>query len=175
MELQRVIVDMDEVMADTMGAMVEWYTKEYKLEVDYSKMIGSWMPGIPEQHQSIARERLYSEGFFRHLPVMENCVEVLDEINKKYEVFIVSAATEFRNSLRDKMDWLADYFPYLSWRQVVLCGDKKLITGDYMFDDHTRNLVHFKGKPYLYSTIMNAHEDGYERVKDWNEIARILL
>lgn len=175
MELQRVIFDMDEVMADTMGAIMEWYTSTYKLDVDYSRMIGSWMPGIPEQHQPVVRERLYSEGFFRHLPVMKNCVEVLNEVNKKYEVFIVSAATEFPNSLRDKLQWLEEHFPFLSWRQVVLCGDKKLVTGDFMFDDHTRNLVHFNGKAYLYSTIMNAHETGYDRVKDWDEIAAILL
>ena len=32
--MQRVIVDMDEVMADPMGDMIEWYKKEYKLDVD---------------------------------------------------------------------------------------------------------------------------------------------
>ncbi|MBX3240658.1 MAG: 5'(3')-deoxyribonucleotidase [Chitinophagaceae bacterium] len=173
--MQRVIVDMDEVMADTMGGMLEWYTKEYGLPVDYSKMVGAWAPGFPEQHRATVIERLYSEGFFRHLPVMENCVEVLEEVNKKYELFIVSAATEFPNSLRDKLEWLNEHFPYLTWRQLVLCGDKRLVAGDYMFDDHTRNLVHFPGKPYLYSTIMNAHENGYDRVANWKEIADILL
>lgn len=174
--MQRVIVDMDEVMADTMGAMVDWYTNKYGLSVNYKKMIGAWSPGFPEQHQSVVRERLYAEGFFRHLPVMKNCVEVLEAVNKKYELFIVSAATEFPNSLRDKLEWLNEYFPFLTWRQLVLCGDKRLISGDYMFDDHTRNLVHFPGKAYLYSTIMNAHENSpYDRVSNWKEIAGILL
>ncbi len=174
--MQRVIVDMDEVMADTMGGMVEWYTKEYGLPVNYDKMIGAWAPGFPDQHRPAVIDRLYSEGFFRRLPVMENCVEVLEAVNKKYELFIVSAATEFPNSLRDKLEWLNEHFPYLTWRQLVLCGDKRMISGDYMFDDHTRNLVHFPGKAYLYSTIMNAHEETtYERVANWKEIADILL
>lgn len=55
---------MDEVMADTMGAMFEWYYKSYKQPLEYSKMKGSWMLGIPEEHKSAARELLYSEGFF---------------------------------------------------------------------------------------------------------------
>lgn len=166
---------MDEVMADTMGAMMSWYTENYGDDIDYSKMIGSWMLGIPERHREEVRKQLYSQGFFRHLPVMKDCVDVMDELNKKYEVFIVSAATEFPNSLKDKLEWLEEHFPFLTWRQLVLCGDKRMITGDYMIDDHTRNLVHFTGKPYLYSTVMNAHEKGYERVENWKQIAEIFL
>ncbi|MBN8790181.1 MAG: 5'(3')-deoxyribonucleotidase [Terrimonas sp.] len=173
--MQRIIIDMDEVMADTMSGMLEWYEKNYRLPVDYSKMKGSWMLGIPEEHKDAVRQHLYSEGFFRNLPVMENCIDVMDELNKKYEVFIVSAATEFPNSLRDKLEWLNEHFPFLSWRQLVLCGDKRMIAGDYMIDDHVRNLVHFKGKPYLYSTIMNKDETGYERVSNWQEVAEKLL
>lgn len=174
--MERIIVDMDEVMADTMGDMMNWYEKKYGTgKLDYSKMIGSWMLGIPEEHREVARERLYSTGFFRHLPVMDDCVDVMNELNKKYEVFIVSAATEFPNSLKEKLEWLEEHFPFFTWRQLVLCGDKRMISGDYMIDDHTRNLVHFNGKPYLYSTIMNAHESGYDRIKDWKEIAGIFL
>lgn len=169
--MERIILDMDEVMADTMGAMFAWYKKNFNLPIEYENMKGAWMLGIPDQHRELVRERLFSKGFFRHLPVMEDCIDVVNELNKKYEVFIVSAATEFPNSLKDKLEWLDEHFPFLSWRQVVFCGDKRMITGDFMVDDHTRNLIHFKGKPYLYSTILNKDETGYERVNNWKEIA----
>ena len=173
--MERIIIDMDEVMCDTMGGMIAWYKKEYGLDVDYTKMKGSWQPGFPEQHRTIIREKLFSRGFFRNLPVMEGCAEVVKKLNDRYEVFIVSAAMEFPNSLNDKLDWLNEYMPFLTWRQVVFCGDKRMIEGDYMIDDHVRNLVHFKGKPYLYSTILNAGEPGYDRVNNWKEIAGIFL
>lgn len=173
--MERVIIDMDEVMADTMGAMFEWYNSNYNEPINYSKMKGSWLLGIPDQYRSIVRDRLFSQGFFRHLPVMEDCVDVVNELNKKYEVFIVSAAMEFPDSLKDKLEWLNEHFPFLGWQKLVLCGDKRMIAGDYMIDDHVRNLVHFKGKPYLYSTIINAEETGYERVNNWQEIAKKLL
>ncbi|MBW7893085.1 MAG: 5'(3')-deoxyribonucleotidase, partial [Chitinophagaceae bacterium] len=169
--MERIIIDMDEVMADTMGGMFTWYKERFILPLDYEKMKGSWMLGIPEAHKTMVREQLYSVGFFRHLPVMKDCVEVMEELNKQYEVFIVSAATEFPNSLKDKLEWLEEHFPFLTWRQLVLCGDKRMIAGDYMIDDHVRNLVHFKGKPYLYSTILNKDETGYERLNNWREIA----
>lgn len=167
---------MDEVIADPMGAMIDWYTKEYGLEIDYSKMIGgSWLKGFPEQHQAMLKERLISPGFFRHLPVMEDSVEVLRAINERYELFIVSAATEFPNSLKDKFDWLADHFPFISWKQLTLCGDKRVVHGDHMIDDHVRNLKHFNGKKYLFTSPHNVDITEYDRINNWKEAAAIFL
>jgi len=174
--MERVIIDMDEVIADPMGEMIDWYTKKYNLPVDYEKMLGTgWIKGFPVQHQDECLQRLLSPGFFRHLPVIGNSQEVISEMNRKYELFIVSAAVEFPNSLKDKLDWLGEHFPFLTWRQIVFCGDKKLITGDHMIDDHVRNLVHFPGKKYLYSSPHNFNETNYRRIDNWDEVAQIFL
>ncbi|HVZ56450.1 MAG TPA: hypothetical protein VG870_07310 [Chitinophagaceae bacterium] len=174
--MERIIIDMDEVIADTMGEMISWYRREYGGEVDYSKMlVGAWIRGFPEHHQEMIWQRLTSPGFFRNLPVMEDSVEVIRELNQRYEVFIVSAATEFPNSLKDKMEWLGDHFPFLTWKQLVLCGDKKVIQGDYMIDDHARNLVTFPGKKFLYTSAHNLNETGYERLNNWKEAAARFL
>ena len=174
--MERIIIDMDEVIADPMGDMIEWYRKEYGLEIDFDKMlVGSWLVGFPEQHQQLIRERLKAPGFFRHLPVMPDSIEVLRELNKRYEVFIVSAAMEFPNSLRDKYDWLMEHFPFFSWKQLTLCGDKRLIRGDHMIDDHIWNLEHFNGKKYLYSSAHNLAITEYKRINNWAEAADIFL
>jgi 5'-nucleotidase len=174
--MQRILIDMDEVIADPMGAMIDWYQKAYGLGVDFQKMLGgSWVRGFPEQHHQIIRERLSSQGFFRHLPVMEGSVAVLEEMNRRYELFIVSAATEFPNSLKDKLEWLLEHFPFLSWRQVTLCGDKRLVQGDFMIDDHEKNLRHFTGKGYLFTSAHNLDLTGYDRINNWSEAAAIFL
>jgi len=167
---------MDEVIADPMGAMIDWYKQQYNAEINYDKMLaGSWILGFPEEHQNLIWERLHSPGFFRNLPVMEDSVQVLKELNKRYEVFIVSAAMEFPNSLVDKYEWLMEHFPFFSWRQIALCGDKKLICGDYMIDDHVKNLKHFRGKAYMYTSAHNLEITEYERINNWNEAAGIFL
>jgi len=173
--MERVIIDMDEVIADPMGAMITWYEKEHGLPVDFSKMKGSWLPGFPEQHHKMIRERLYETGFFRSLPVMKDAVDVLKEMNQRYEIFIVSAATEFPNSLKDKLDWLLEHFPYFTWKQLVLCGEKRMVYGDYMIDDHVRHLQHFNGKKYLYTSPHNKDITGYDRLNNWQEAAEIFL
>src|SRR5580693_5869105 len=135
--MERVLVDMDEVIADPMGEMIAWYRKQFGRGVDYQSMLGgSWLKGFPKEHQELVRERLLSPGFFRNLPVIPDSIDILSRMNAKYEIFIVSAATEFPNSLKDKLEWLLEHFPFLSWKQLVLCGDKRPICGDYMIDDH---------------------------------------
>ena len=174
--MERVIIDMDEVIADPMGQMISWYNSEYGLPVDYKLMeAGSWVKGFPAQHQAMIRERLFEQGFFRNLPVMEDSREVLEEMNRRYEIFIVSAAVEFPNSLKDKVEWLIDNFPFFSWRQIVLCGDKRMVYGDHMIDDHVRNLEHFNGNKYLYSSPHNITVTGYQRINNWKEAAGIFL
>jgi 5'-nucleotidase len=175
--MQRVLVDMDEVIADTTLGMVNWYKHHYGGDIDYEKMLtgASLVKGFPEEHQAMVRQQLYEPGFFRHLPVMKDSKEVLEQMNKRYEIFIVSAAMEFPNSLKDKYDWLMEYFPFFNWRQVVLCGDKKLMYGDFMIDDHARHLQHFKGKTYLFTGPHNLNEHGYERLNNWQEAADIFL
>ena len=175
--MERIIVDMDEVMADPMGAMIDWYKKEYEGGViDYQKMLGgSWLKGFPEQHQTMLRERLMADGFFRHLPVVQDCIDVLKEMNLRYEIFVVSAAMEFPHSLKDKLEWLLEHFPFFTWKQLALCGDKRLVFGDYMIDDHIKNLQHFKGKKYLFTSPHNVDITGYDRINNWKEAAEIFL
>jgi 5'-nucleotidase len=175
--MQRVLVDMDEVIADTTLGMIGWYKRVYGGDIDYKKMLAghSLIKGFPEEHQTDVRQQLYEPGFFRHLPVMENSVEVLKEMNKKYEVYIVSAATEFPNSLTDKYYWLEDHFPFFSWKQMVFCGDKSMIQADFMIDDHAKHLQYFRGKPFIFTAPHNLNEQRFERLNNWKEAGEKFL
>jgi 5'(3')-deoxyribonucleotidase len=175
--MKRILIDMDEVIADTTEGMIQWYKEAYGGDIDYTKMLegNSLVKGFPTAHQGIIREKFFEPGFFRTLPVMENSVEVLEQLNKKYEIYIVSAATEFPNSLTEKSHWLSEHFPFLTWKQLVLCGDKSMIRADFMIDDHARHLHSFTGKPYLFSAPHNLDETSFERIDNWNHAAAILL
>src|SRR5688500_14001677 len=173
--MERVIIDMDEVIADPMGAMITWYEKAYGLQVDLTKMKGSWLLGFPENHQALVRERLYEPGFFRNLPVMKDSVDVLKEMNNRYEIFIVSAATEFPNSLKDKLDLLLEHFPFFSCNQLVLCGYKLLVYCVHMIDVHVRHLQYFNGKKHLLTAAHNKDITGYVRINSWEDAAKVFL
>ncbi len=175
--MDRVLVDMDEVIADTTAAMRNWYQSQYGGDIDYKMMLSgkSLIMGFPPEHQARVRQQLFEPGFFRHLPVMEDSQDVLEEMNRKYEIYIVSQATEFPNSLKEKYDWLMENFPFFTWHQLVLCGDKKLMTADFMIDDHARHLEHFKGKPYLFTAGHNLDEHRFDRLDSWKDVANKFL
>lgn len=173
---KRLIVDMDDVMADASGAIIKVYNEEYGSSYTHSDFFGTslWDNEIKNNYLHI-RHRLHEVGFFRNMAVKDDAKEVMKALYDKYEVFIVSAATEFPNSLKEKMDWLEEHFDFIPWQRIVLCGDKRIVTGDIMIDDHDKNLKYFQGETILFDAIHNQSYEGYKRVKNWKEVAGILL
>jgi 5'(3')-deoxyribonucleotidase len=108
---------------------------------------------------------------------MEGSRKVLEKLNKEYDIIVVSLATEFPNSLTDKLMWLNEHFSFLSWKQIVFCGDKSLIKADIMIDDHPKNLDNFAGKTYIFTQPLNLHirNSKHTRVSSWAEIEKILI
>lgn len=105
---------------------------------------------------------------------MPGAVEALQELSKNFEIFIVSAAMEFPQSLSEKQAWLNQHFPFISWKNIVFCGDKSVIQADYMIDDHVKNLSGFKGTPLLFDAAHNTFITDYQRIRSWKEAVDLL-
>ena len=63
---------------------------------------------------------------------------------------------------------------FISWKNIIFCGDKSVIGTDYMIDDHVRNLDCCKGKTFLFTAGHNKAVDRHTRVNNWNEVIRLL-
>lgn len=166
--MPRIIIDMDEVLADNYPSFLrkaaELYGRELQPEEHRGKRIYD-LPGLDK-----VREILHQKGHFRQLPVMENAVEVVRELYEYHEVFIVTTATEFRYSFLDKYEWLEEHFPFIHYDRIVFCGDKSIVHGDYMIDDKVKNLAGFNGTGLLFTASHNVEEQNYHRVNDWLEV-----
>ena len=167
MKAQRLLVDMDGVLADVYAHFIAYEFREKGVRKTKEEV-----NGLPEREAFDTETYVRSAGFFRTLPVIENAQEVLKELNTQYQVYIVSSAMEFPNSLREKYDWMEEHFPYIHWKQIILCGDKKAVQGDIMIDDHFKNLDHFEGTTYLFSQPHNwlSPEGNHQRVFSWEEL-----
>jgi 5'-nucleotidase len=171
--MKRVLVDMDGVIADVYSRYFELYKEETGLTKSVNEIIGlKEAEAFPNALKWVA-----SPGFFRTLPVMKNSQRVLKLLNNIYDIVIVSMATEFPASLTDKQLWIDDNFPFISWKQVVLCGNKSLIKADIMIDDHFKNLDYFDGETILYVQPhnINSNQNKHKKVFSWNDIERLLL
>jgi 5'-nucleotidase len=176
MERKRILIDMDHVMADITSQYIKWYKDATGTEIERGDLSGKPEDLAFTQPQLI-REFLHTPGFFRNTAVMPGSQEVIEKLNEVFELFIVSAAMEFPQSLIEKYEWLGEHFPFIHWQQIILCGSKKPISGDFMIDDHFKNLRNFNGEKLLFTAThnINTHIAGYTRVNSWAEIRDLLI
>lgn len=167
-----IAIDMDGVIADTIANFLIWHERASGIKYERSVFEGKpEAEGLPD---SAVKNYVTSPGFFRSAPVMEGAQEALRTLCNDFDVYIVSAAMEFPQSLPEKKEWLSEHFPFIPWRNIVFCGDKRIINTDFMIDDHLKNLDFFSGKPILFSAEHNFGIDKYDRVNNWQQALELL-
>jgi 5'(3')-deoxyribonucleotidase len=169
--MKRILVDMDGVIADVYARFFQLHEEKYGHRLTVNDVTGiKEALAFPDQLTWVN-----TPGFFRTVPVMTGSVEGLKKLNNRYDVVVVSMATEFPACLTDKRLWLSEHFPFITWQQMVFCGNKSLIKGDIMIDDHLKNLDRFEGETIMFDQPHNLLEPAnHRRVGSWGEILEIL-
>ncbi|MDB5117388.1 MAG: 5(3)-deoxyribonucleotidase [Mucilaginibacter sp.] len=172
---QRIGIDMDEVVADTIKKFIDIYRINHDFEIIPENMTGKEIGDmLPAELNAIKRDYINQQGFFRDIPVIPGSQQVVKELCKKYDVYIVSAAMEFKNSFLDKYEWLQEHFPFIPWTNIIFCGHK-IVNVDVLIDDRIKNFVNYDGRKLLYTSPHNLLINDYERVNNWQEVADKLL
>lgn len=166
---------MDEVLADPIHKFIQLYNRDHQVPLDLVIKPGTEIfQNVPEDVNDKWFEYINEKGFFRDLPVIDGAVEAVRKLQEKYEVYVVSAAMEFKNSLEDKFDWLNEHFPFISWKNIIFCGEK-IVSVDVMIDDRIKNFTDFKGRPLLFTSPHNVLITDYERVDNWQQVLYKLM
>lgn len=174
--MQRIAVDMDEVIADALGELLSRYNRDNGTALTKRDIAGKWLwQALPPGGQAQIDRYLQDMHFFEDLPVIQDSQEILGRISQRYEVFIATAAMAFPNSFGSKYRWLRRHFPFLSPHNFVFCGDKSILQADYLIDDMPYNLDAFRGEGILFSAPHNAGTTSHRRVETWKDVADIFL
>lgn len=167
--MKRIAVDMDEVVADVLPKFLDLFEQFNGRRPSEEEYLGKKLYALPGGVH--LRQALFQKGFFADLSLISGAQDGIQRLlNDGHEIFFVTAAQEFRNSLEDKYDWLLQHFPNISWKNFVFCGDKSIIQADYLIDDHAFNLRTFKGKGLLFTAPHNVTETEFTRVNNWAEV-----
>ncbi len=164
---------MDGVLADVYTMFFKLHEQETGQRLNLTDIAGL----LEEEAFKNQRKWVSSPGFFRDLPVMQGSREALMKLNELYKIIVVSLATEFPYCLTDKQLWMQENFPFISWKQLVFCGDKSIVKADIMIDDHFKNLDHFEGRTILFTQPHNMliTNTRHLRVGSWAEIEELLV
>ena len=163
-----IALDMDEVIADVLPKFLDLFEERYGERLSKEKYWGRKIYTIKGSRE--IREALFVKGFFRDLLPIPGSIEGVKQLMEHYNVYITTAAMEFRSSFEDKYDWLAEYFPFIHWKNIIFLGDKSIIGADYMVDDNAFNLETFRGKGILFTAYHNVDEMRFPRVNNWGEL-----
>ena len=159
---KRILVDMDGVLADVYKSLINYQYTQKGINMTEQELMGvEERTAFPDITSIVCSNR-----FFYHSPLMVDSVEGLKYLNDRYELLIVSSATEFSGCLNDKQQWLEEHFPFIHFSQMIFCGRKDCIQGDIMIDDHPKNLDHFCGERYIFTQPHNADLNNESRSEE---------
>jgi 5'-nucleotidase len=167
--MKSIAIDMDNVIVDIESQYIRWYEDKFGVKVSKEQLLGKpETKGFPKPDAVLGF--LYTPGFFRTAQPLPGAVEAVKQLMQSFQVYIVSAAMEFPQSLFEKYEWLQEHLPFVSWQQIIFCGDKSIIATDYMIDDHVKNLDYFTGKGLLFTASHNVAIDRHVRVNNWKDV-----
>lgn len=175
MSRKKIAIDMDEVLADTLGAIIDGVNERANLGITVESLNGQKLKHVIPEHDGLVTEILREPGFFRHLKVMPNAQEVVEKLNEHYDVDIATAAMDVPTSFHDKYEWLLEHFPFLDPQHFVFCGRKNIINADYLIDDNPRQLAIFEGESIMYTAVHNMNHHDYKRVNGWKDVEALFL
>jgi 5'(3')-deoxyribonucleotidase len=175
--MTRFAIDMDDVLADTLGAELAWFRERYGYRWTRADLTGKerFDDMVAPEHAAAHAALLRDGSFFGELQVMPDAVRVVRRLAERSEVFVASSATEFPGSMLPKLRWLERHFPFLPACQVVFCGDKSILNADVLIDDNAHRFARFQGQRVLFDAPHNAGQTGLLRVGSWSEVERLFL
>ena len=174
-----ILVDMDDTIEQLLKAWVSRANEKFGRSVTLDE-ITDWNVAAP--YPGISREDIYGvtyeKGFWESIEPMPGAAEALKHfMDEGHDVYIVTA-TEPEHVEEKMKGLLFRYFPFISWRQVIITSCKQLIRGDVLIDDGIHNLEGGEYKKIMFTAPHNrfydAEANGMIRVNTWDEVVEII-
>ena len=180
--MKTLMIDMDDVI--TRGNFYKYIEEFNGKKIDMDKTTNYYI--IQESIEDNKEEfwkYVENKDLYKDAPLFEDCYEVLEKLNKKYDVYIVTSYL-WRESidlsaknLGYKYNYLKEKLPFIDQTKYIFTTNKSLLKFDIKIDDKIANLDNCKTK-ILYNSWHNKHEKYDEnviRVNNWKEIGDVLL
>ncbi len=183
----KIMVDMDDVI--TIKGF-ERLVKEYLgYELNWSEAGNNyyWQDLLGE-HKDDFFKFFLTKNMYDYVDIRENCFEVLQKLNDKYDVYICTdyiwreVIENASLNLKNKYDYLYSEFPFLDPMKFIFVGDKSVINCDIKIDDRISNLTGSCKYKLLFTEQHNNSISDEElknqniiRVNNWKEIEQLLL
>lgn len=140
-----VIMDVDEVLADFVGAVIEVANN---LKIDPEEMferedVDQWSIkdalDLADWEWEEVRRCISRPGFARELAVLDGAIDGMRELKKFATIVIATSPWHSDTWVSDREVWLAEHFDGL-YDAVIYTHHKEFIRGDFIVDDRTKHV-----------------------------------
>ena len=175
----KILVDMDDVLVNTLSAWVEWLNEHHSLCVAVDD-IAQWdmKYAFPQLTNEQIHKPLLTDYFWSTVTAKPDAKAYLERLIKEgHDIFVVTASNYV--TLKAKMErCLLRNFPFLSWDNVIITYHKQLISGDVLIDDKPDNLIGGQYARILFTASHNrkfsTSSNGMFRANNWSDVYEIL-
>lgn len=182
------MIDLDDTIVE--GGYLEVLNKYMGTNYTYSDTEDYFVESLlPEDKVDDYLEYFYNNvNVYDYVTIKPRAIEVIEKLSKRYEIYICSAYLDKRVPEKSgvvtntKHMYLMKILPFLNPKNFIFTSRKDLIDADIKIDDKVSNL---KGLGKLKLLMDGYHnqkytdkelkEKGIRRVKNWDEIEKILL
>ena len=144
-----IMIDMDEVIVN---GNFSNYLIDFLGKIDFNKLHSQYrqdvIKGREEEFKKIYKyKNLYKDDNGDYIKPLPNCVNVIKELNEKYDIYIVTAYIWKENiidaatNLKNKFEYLQHWFPFINANNFIFMTNKIKIKYDIGIDDRISNLV----------------------------------
>ena len=181
---KRLMIDMDDVICTNgfLHMINKYLGSNYTID-DFDEF---YMQDILDDKDSFF-EWFKNQNMYDYCELMDDCYDVMYELNKKYDLYITTDYVwrEISEScgyvVEQKFNWLRDNLPFIKPQQYIFLANKNVLSMDIRLDDKINNLDNASVK-LLYSAYHNKKYSleelssmGIERMNSWLDIRDRLL
>jgi len=186
-----IAVDIDDVLADHIGAFIKWSNEKHNTNLtieDYQENLSQmWKISAGEAEDRAHNFHSSTRGGFNP---KAGSKEVLNRLKTNYNLVIITARRQF--IFKDTVEWINEYFEgvftdihfvpvrdnasYHNATKLTICHD---IKAEYLIDDtprHCFSVAEAGINALLFGDFNWSRHmelpDGVSRVKDWDEVER---
>lgn len=169
-----ILVDMDDTIENLCEVWVDYLNETYGTNVSLSDVTQWDMTKVfPMLTRNEIFDVLTEDSLWERITPLPGAVECLRKLHDEgYKIVVVTSASPETVSLKlNKV--LFKYFPFLTYKDVIITSQKQLVKGDVLIDDAPHNL---EGGDYLKLLFDAPHNQSYDaelnlmtRIYNWDD------
>lgn len=163
---ERLLVDMDGVLADCMGRAFTYVGLFSGYELSHEDVREYWFEGMP--HKPLLLEALKRRGFYRSLEPITGAVRAVNRLRREFDVVVCTAPMPGVETCEsEKRDWLQHYFDRDFARQAIVTPNKAEVEGKAIIEDNPYIDVPYQ--PIMFDQPWNRNVD-HPRMYGWGDL-----